>query len=215
MQNTREHAVLIADVVGSSARFDLRATLGEGLARASRGHLKRGFVRLPYAVTAGDEFQTILSDLPAVAEVMLDLRIRLRPLTLRIGIGIGAVTGRVQAPVNRLGGPAFQFAREALESIKRDREYKFNVLTAFRSGNRAFNSTANLIYGLHDTLALRITKKQWETIAAFRRSRRLEDAARALDVDVSTVWRNLRRAHYWQMEETVAGMKTLIRASNF
>jgi DNA-binding MarR family transcriptional regulator len=89
------------------------------------------------------------------------------------------------------------------------------VLTAFRSGNRAFNSTANLIYGLHDTLALRITKKQWETIAAFRRSRRLEDAARALDVDVSTVWRNLRRAHYWQMEETVAGMKTLIRASNF
>ncbi|MGA8142945.1 MAG: SatD family protein [Candidatus Acidiferrales bacterium] len=215
MQNKKMHAVLVADVVASSARFNLRAMLGEGLARASRAHMKRGLVRLPYAVTAGDEFQTILSDLPSIAEVILDLRIRLRPLNLRIGIGVGAISGRVQPPVNRLGGPAFQFARAALESIKHDPEYKFDVLTAFRSDDRAFNSTANLIYGLHDTLVLRITKKQWETIAVFRKKRRLEDAAKALRVDVSTVWRNLRRAHFWQLEETVAGMRTLIRTTDF
>lgn len=214
MQNTKSRAVLLADVVESSSRLDLRAILGKTLARASREHLKRGWVRLPYAVTAGDEFQTIISDLPRIAEVILDLRVRLRPLNLRIGIGVGPVTGRVQAPVNRLGGPAFRLAREALESIKHDPEFKFEVLTAFRSGRRAFDSTANLIYGLHDTLVLRITKKQWETIAVFRQKRRLERAAKALKVDVSTVWRNLQRAHFRQLEQTAAGMQTLIRATH-
>lgn len=209
----RTYAVLIADVVGSSSRFDLRAMLGKGLARASREHLKKRLVRLPYAVTAGDEFQTVISDLPQIAEVILDLRVRMRPLNLRIGIGFGGITGRVQAPVNRLGGTAFQLARKALESIKHDPEFKFEVLTAFRSGNRTFDSTANLIYGLHDTLVLRITKKQWETIAIFRNKRRLDRAARALKVDVSTVWRNLKRAHFRQLEQTVEGVETLIRAS--
>ena len=38
-------------------------------------------------------------------------------------------------------------------------------------------------------------------------------AAKALDVDASTVWRNLRRGHFWQLEETISGMRTLIRAS--
>src|SRR5256885_2720923 len=41
------------------------------------------------------------------------------------------------------------------------------VLTAFASGNEDFNETINLIYGLHDTLVLQITAKQWEAIAAF------------------------------------------------
>ncbi len=214
MQNRKTHAVLIADVVESSARLDLRAILGKALVRASREHLQRGWVRLPYAVTAGDEFQTIVSDLPKLAEVILDLRIRLRPLNLRIGIGVGTITGRVHAPVNRLGGPAFRLAREALESIKRDPEFKFDVLTAFRSGRRTFDSTANLIYGLHDTLVLRITKKQWETIAVFRQRRRLESAAKTLKVDASTVWRNLQRAHFRQLEQTAAGMQALIRASH-
>jgi hypothetical protein len=216
MQTRKQHiqyAVLIADVVASSSRFDLRAMLGKALGSASREHLKRGLVRLPYAVTAGDEFQTIVSDLPRVAEVILDLRVRMRPLNLRIGIGVGTIMGRVQAPVNRLGGPAFQLARRALESIKHDPEFKFEVLTAFRTGNRTFDSTANLIYGLHDTLVLRITKKQWETIAVFRKKRRLGRSAKALKVDVSTVWRNLRRAHFRQLEQTAAGMQTLIRAS--
>ena len=211
MQQGPNHAVLIVDVVGSSARTDLRARLGRGLARASRDHMQHRWVRLPYAVTAGDEFQTLISDLPRVGDVIFDLRIRLRPLDLRFGVGVGRITGRPQAPVNRLGGAAFQLARQALESIKRDPSFRFPVLTAFRSPDRVFDSIANLIYGLQDTLVLRITEKQWETIAAFRRKNRLDAAAKTLGVDRSTVSRTLRRGHFWQLEQTAAGMATLLR----
>jgi SatD family (SatD) len=208
-------AVLIADVVKSSAREELRGLLGAGIARASREHLKRKWIRLPYSITAGDEFQTISISPESTPEVILDLRVMLQPLQLRIGIGFGSSPKRIQPPVNRLAGQPFVFARAALESLKSKNDYKFEVLTSFRSKNPVFDSTANLIYGLHDTLLLRITSKQWENIGTFRKRRRLDTSAKALDVDASTVWRNLRRGHLWQLEETIAGMRTLIRTSHF
>jgi hypothetical protein len=206
----KRYAVLIADVIGSSARRDLRAVLGQLLALASRAHTKSKFIRLPYSVTAGDEFQTIVTEYLRIPELIIDLRTRLRPLRLRMGIGFGAVPGRIQSPVNRLGGEAFQFARNALERIKGSTGSKFDVLTAFQSRDKVFDSTANLIYALHDTLVLRITEKQWKTIEVFRTKRRLEDSAKALGLDNSTVSRNLKRGYFWQMEETIAGMKIVI-----
>jgi SatD family protein len=208
-------AVLIADVVQSSSLHELRSLLGQRLAAVSKVHLKRKWIRLPYSVTAGDEFQTISLSQASIPELILDLRIRLLPLKLRIGLGFGPVPARVEPPVNRLGGPAFVFAREALESIKRKSGHKFGVLTSFRSKNAVLDSTANLIYGLHDTLLMRVTDKQWETIKVFRDKRRLDAAAQALGVDDSTVSRNLQRGHFWQMEQTVAGMQTLIRSKSF
>ena len=113
-----------------------------------------------------------------------------------MGIGFGTVPGRIQPPVNRLGGEAFLFARRALERIKGSAGSKFDVLTAFQSRDKVFDSTANLIYALHDTLVLRITEKQWETIEVFRARRRLEDAAKTLGLDNSTVSRNLKRGYF-------------------
>ncbi len=221
------HAVLIADVVASSTRADVRALLGKKLAAASKRHLDRKLVRLPYSVTAGDEFQTVAGGLALLPALLLDLRSSLRPLSLRIGVGVGRISGRIQPPVNRLSGEAFQFARRAIESIKSDRLFKFEVLTTFASRNKDFDSTINLIYGLHDTLVLKITAKQWEAIGTMegltptgsesiegmiaRRSilgrPKLRQAARRLRLDISTVSRNLKRGYYWQLAETarVAG----------
>ncbi len=204
---SRIYAVLIADVLESSSRPGMRALLGKKLAAVSKRHLQRKLVNLPYSVTAGDEFQTVTGNLPSIPAVILDLRAMLRPLSLRIGIGIGHVSDRIQPPVNRLSGEAFQFARRAIENIKTNSLFKFEVLTAFASRNESFNSTINLIYGLHDTLVLKITTKQWETIQEFLDRPSLEQAARRLNLDPSTVSRNLKRGYYSQLAETakVAG----------
>jgi hypothetical protein len=205
-----QYAVLIADVVGSRTRRNLRALLGQRLELASRAHRRAKFIRLPYAITAGDEFQTIVRSYARLPELIFDLRARLWPLRLRIGIGMGRVPGRLQAPVNRMGGEAFQRARTALEGIKKSAGNKVRVLTAFETGDAVFDSTANLIYALQDTLLRKITEKQWETIVVFRQKRRLQAAAQALRLDASTVSRNLKRGYFWQVEETLAGMAILI-----
>src|SRR5215472_3845008 len=109
------YAALIADVMESRSRVDIRTLLGDRISAASRKHLRKTLIRLPYAVTAGDEFQGVTDNLPAIPGIILDLRTALRPLSLRIGIGFGPVSDRIQPPVNRLGGEAFQNARRTIE----------------------------------------------------------------------------------------------------
>src|SRR5215470_4363270 len=196
------YAVLIADIMASSARKNVRAQLGKQLAAASEKHLKQKLIRFPYTVTAGDEFQTITAELKSVPTVLLDLRAGLWPLSLRIGVGIGKVADRLQPPVNRLTGPAFQFARRGIDSVKAGSLFKFDVLTSFASDNEQFDQTINLLYGLHDTLVSQITTKQWETIRQFLDKPTLEQTARRMKLDVSTVSRNLKRGYYWQLAET-------------
>jgi hypothetical protein len=204
------YAVLVADVVGSRIRRDLRALLGQRLEAASRAHLRGKFIRLPYAITAGDEFQTIVGSCARVPELIFDLRELMRPLRLRVGIGIGRVPGRVRGPVNRLGGEAFQFARTALEGVKRGEGNKIKVLTGFKTKDAVFDSTANLIYALQDTLLMKVTEKQWETITVFRKKRRLQATAKAMRLDMSTVSRNLKRGYFWQAEQVMKGMGLLM-----
>ena len=193
---------MIADVMASRSRRDVRALLGKKLASASERHLRRKLIRLPYTVTAGDEFQTIAGTPEAIPALLLDLRAALQPLSLRVGVGIGGVADRNQPPVNRLGGEAFQFARRAIESVKDGSLFKFDVLTAFASGEEDFNRTINLIYGLHDTLVFKIKAKQWAAIREFLDQPTLEQTAKRLKLDVSTVSRNLKRGYYWQLSET-------------
>jgi hypothetical protein len=204
------YAVLVADVVASRIRRDLRALLGQRLEAASRAHLRGNFIRLPYAITAGDEFQTIVGSCARVPELIFDLRELMRPLRLRLGIGIGRVPGRVRGPVNRLGGEAFQFARTALEWVKSGEGNKIKVWTGFKTKDAVFDSTANLIYALQDTLLMKVTEKQWETITVFRKKRRLQATAKAMRLDMSTVSRNLKRGYFWQVEQVMKGMKVLM-----
>ena len=204
------YAVLIADVLESRSRANLRGLLGKKLAAVSRRHLRKKLIQLPYSVTAGDEFQSVIRNLPSLPAVILDLRRALRPLSLRIGVGFGRISDRIQPPVNRLSGEAFQRARNAIENIKHGSLFKFEVLTAFDSRNASFNGTINLIYGLNDTLVLKITDKQWETIEEFLEKPTLEQAAKRLKLDASTVSRNLKRGYYWQLLETVKIAGSLI-----
>ncbi|HEY0702960.1 MAG TPA: SatD family protein, partial [Candidatus Acidoferrales bacterium] len=143
----KRHAVLLADIVESSKKRNLRATLGKRVELAAREHRAKRWIELPYAITAGDEFQAILGKGASIPEMIFDLRVKFWPLRLRIGIGVGRLTEKIQRPVNRMGGEAFQRARRAIESIKEEHP-KYEVLTAFRTGNENFDATANLIYAL-------------------------------------------------------------------
>lgn len=203
------YGVLIADVVESRSHRSLRSSLNEKLRIATIAQLDDKLIRVPYAVTAGDEFQTVASQVQRLPKLILDLRRRLYPLQLRIGIGIGTVEGPIRPPVNRVAGQAFEFARVAINEIKETRKYP--TVTVFRSNRSDFDEVANLIYGLHDTLLLQITSKQWETIATYLIKNRVDYTAKALSIDISTASRNLKRGYFWQIEHTAVVMENIIR----
>ena len=201
--------VIVSDVVGSSRTRDLRSVLGARLRLVTAAHLKEERIRLPYAVTAGDEFQTVASDLRQIPGLLFDLRRRLRPLQLRIGIGIGRISGPLRAPVNQLGGQAFEFARTAIGETKEGRQHSGKV-TRFHSGNKEFDLLANLIYNLHDALVDHLSEKQWRTVDAYLAKGRVDLAAKALRINASTASRNLSRSHLWQTLEMMDSMQKII-----
>jgi SatD family (SatD) len=204
----RSHGVLVADVVESRSHSHLRSSLNEKLRMASIAQLDDKLIRVPYAVTAGDEFQTIAYRVDCIPKLILDLRRRLRPLQLRIGIGIGEIQGPIRPPVNRIAGEAFEFARAAINQIKAARKYP--TLTAFCSHNSTLDEIANLVYGLHDTLLRQITAKQWKTIAIYLLKNRVDYTAKALSIDISTASRNLKRGYFWQIEHTTMVMENVL-----
>jgi hypothetical protein len=204
--------VIVSDVVGSSRTRDLRSVLGAKLRLVTVAHLKEKRIRLPYAVTAGDEFQTVASDLGQIPGLLFDLRRRMRPLQLRIGIGIGRISGHLRAPVNLLGGQAFEFARTAIGEAKEGRLHSGKV-TRFHSQNEEFDLVANLIYNLHDALVGHLSAKQWRTVDAYLAKGRVDLAAKALRINASTASRNLSRSHLWQTLEMMDSMKKIIGSS--
>ena len=204
--------VIVSDVVGSSRTRNLRAALNAKLRLAATAHLKEELIRLPYAVTAGDEFQTVATDLRQIPGLLFDLRRRMRPLQLRIGIGIGRINGPLRGPVNQLGGQAFEFARLAIGETKEGRLHSGKV-TRFHSEKKEFDLLANLIYNLHDALVGHLSEKQWRTVDAYLAKGRVDLAARALRINASTASRNLGRSHLWQTLEMIESMEKIIGAS--
>jgi len=204
--------VIVSDVIASSRTKDLRSVLSRKLRIATIAHLEEKRIRLPYAVTAGDEFQTVAADLCQIPGLLFDLRRRMRPLELRMGIGIGLIPGRLREPVNQLGGQAFEFARMAIEEVKQGRAHS-GTNTRFHSENEQFDLVANLIYNLHDALVGNPSEKQWETIDAYLAKGRVDLAARVLKINASTASRNLQRSHLWEALETMETMKKIIASS--
>ncbi|HLW82809.1 MAG TPA: hypothetical protein VKS20_12305 [Candidatus Acidoferrales bacterium] len=159
--------------------------------QAQQRRLKWGI--LPYNITAGSEFMTITANLQRLPRILLDLRGRLQPLLLQIGVGIGALDGHLKQPANRLTGQCVCLARRALSELQseqrvieasrvassahfgkssaqsrrrhRARTPKNIPLTRFCTINRDFDETVNEFYRLQDDLVRKMALSQWRTFA--------------------------------------------------
>ncbi len=213
MGSDKVYAVVTADVIGSRNIEAFRRRRDAKLRPLTRLHLRNKLILSDYAVTAWDEFQAVLQSPAAIPSVILDLRRNFYPMQLWLAIGLGKVSDPRKKPVNQFaGGEAFERARLAADLLKADKSGKDDTLTRFVSGNEVFDLIANTVYRLHDTLLQVVSAKQWETILAQVSTGNQELAAKKLGVNVSTVSRNLRRAHFWEMEETRKAMEGIIRS---
>jgi hypothetical protein len=207
------YAVITADVIGSRRIEAFRRKRDQKLRPLSRSHVRNKVILSDYAVTAWDEFQAILRSPGLAPQVILDLRRNFYPMQLWIAVGIGRVSEPHRKPVNLFaGGEAFERARTAADQLKSDKGGKDRRLTGFVSGNATFDLTANIIYHLHDTLLQGLSNRQWETVLVQFQTGNQELAARKLKLNTSTVSRNLRRAHFREMEETCLAMEHIIQS---
>lgn len=206
-------AVILCDVMDSRAVPRFKEARDETLGRLSRAHRAEGWIEVPYAVTAWDEFQGLVGEIGVVPRAMWSLITAFHPMQLRIGLGIGTVEAELggAAPLNEAAtGEAFFRAREALDRVKDARDPRYDPTAQASAGDRSLDLFLNTTLHLLSTLVGRATTSQWEIMLAYERAGRQDRVAEALGKAESTVSRALKRAYYWQMIEAVDAMSEFL-----
>jgi hypothetical protein len=216
-RQSRPGAVLLVDVADSSSVADFREGRDRRIERLTTLHRAKDWVAADYTVTAWDEFQSVSWRLEQLPHALLDIRQTFAPWEVYIAVGCGSVFGwHSSGPINEaLSGEGFERARAAMDALKSTKGDKYRRLSRFLTGDAGRDSLLNLIYGLHDSLVQQVTERQWQTIGAAMLLGNQEDVAGELGVQPSTVTRNLKRGHYWQMRETAAVVSALLSAKPF
>lgn len=166
-------AVVTADIIESSrySRLD-RRKLDEILRRAFR-EVEQRFpnaihTRLAFRITAGDEFQLVLSAIPQTFTILMYLRAVVAagglrpPVRFRASIGVGEISVLKRDSPYEEDGVAFVSSRRGLEGMaKGSGRFRW---TALVTGIADVDSTADVVLCLVDYMLQSWTVAQWEAI---------------------------------------------------
>ena len=209
-------AVLIIDVADSRQVNDFPAQRDDLLASLSRRHRSKGWCDADYVVTAWDEFQGLVIAPASLPWVIWDILLSVYPISLRMAIGGGEVERHAQGdqPINRSAtGEAFYLAREAMDGLRKSRRVTLQARIAMRWNVPLIEAAGNGILRLVDVLVGRITRKQWDVIAAYEQLGKQTDVAQALEKSESTVSRSLASAHYWELRASLEDLASVLNLS--
>jgi hypothetical protein len=193
-RETKVIAVVFADVPGAGAED--RDKLRGALARVNQIFLPA--IAEPLGLAGEDRIDGALTD-PAQTPLCLSvLREIIAPLSLRAGVGIGAVDHLRQATTDR---DAYAIARRALQLVVRDKG-----LTRYLGTGDAGDVLLGALCRLVDPLIRARTLKQWEAIAAYRELGHQSDVAERLGVTRQSVGDRLAAGNRRAVEEADAAI---------
>jgi len=149
------------------------------------------FMATKFYLSNGDQIQGVTAQPEKVPLLLRRLRGLLHPAGIRAGVGLGTISTEL-IPQNPgwMDGPAFLYAREALEAAKA----KTNCFTVFSGFGAEQDLALNTVYLLIDALMTRWTKRQWEAISAYELMRTYETAGRSLGISASAVFQHCAAA---------------------
>lgn len=146
---------------------------------------------LRFERTAGDEFQGVLADPVLVIDVVLRL---VRAGSWSIGVGAGPVQTPLPDSTRAGSGPAFLYARRAVEAAKQR-----PARLAVRGAVPADAGDAQAVLTALAVLVDRRSEHAWEAIALVESGRTQADAAAQLGISRQAVGQRLS-AGLWELE---------------
>ncbi|MDU4960690.1 MAG: SatD family protein [Sporomusaceae bacterium] len=202
------YGAVIGDIIGSRKLADRQAVQEKFLAlAASANALYAADIASPFTVTIGDEFQVLIKNLTA-APAMIDYVAReMAPVGLVFGVGLGEVVTAIN-PAAAIGmdGPAFHFARRAVELAKRKRPRV--VYQAAFPGTEMINALHYFI----ESCTRRRTRRQRQVLAYAEASFTQEAIAGKLGITQQSVFDIINAAYYSEVETAKRSILTYLQA---
>ena len=163
----------------------------------------RDSIASKFIITLGDEFQGLLSAADQVLSMIRLIQIRMYPVTIRFGIGIGELSTSMPS-YRAIGadGPAYHLGRSAIDELKANERRKpaplANILIHAPQCESSFvqlmNTALSLMYAVQSTW----TSRQHDVIARMLESASTQaEVARQLGLTQATVQKHLAQANYY------------------
>lgn len=185
--------VITADVIASRQQPVALADKEVALAGINHPDLLTAFT-----VSRGDEVQAVVSRPVLPLDLVRRLRFYCRPLSLRVGLGIGRITNGLEKKNSwDMNGPAFFRSRRALETLKNERR----VFTRVYTGDDDFDRLANALLVLMDAVQSGWTDAQWEAVTVYEEKGTYQEAAKILGIAYQNVEKRCRAARWWAVHQ--------------
>jgi len=187
------YLAVIADVIDSRSSKDM-VNISERL-REVNEDLKKELL-VPFRCFRGDELEAVMDPDANFMRAVRALKYRLRPLRIRVGLGLGQLdVDRAALPDDpfSINGAAFFAARDAIDHIKH--EYKEQESIVFRAGRGDFR-TWDIMLRLYGSIVGRWNTGQWNYAMRYEVLDSMKDVAAELNKKYQSVQRSLNRADW-------------------
>lgn len=169
-----------------------------------------------FLITLGDEFQGLLFNGKDILEIIQDIRMRLYPVELRFGIGVGKISTRIDTEM-ALGadGPGYYHARNAIEILKDNEKKNKKVVSDIRLEMEEENSSQvtliNTIFELEKTIEQSWTDRQREIIWDMMKNQDgQKNVAYRMGITQSSVQKNLAKGRYYVYENALRNVRNVL-----
>jgi len=172
-RRSRIVAVMTGDIIGSKRYSPKERRRLDQVLRAAFGDMERRFpgaihTRIAFRITAGDEFQCVIRDVPRALEILTYVRAVAAtgglspPVRFRASLGVGDISVGKRANPYEEDGTAFVRSRQGLDELDKMRSPK--RWTKVLTGKKERDSAADAVLCLADYLFERWTVPQWEAV---------------------------------------------------
>ena len=173
-----------------------------------------------FMITLGDEFQGLLNCGENVIKIITEIEIRMYPVKIRFGIGIGEITTKINREVP-LGadGPAYYNARKMIDNLKslkkKTKSSYSEVMISTQGDYESVDTLINSIFALASTLKKKWSIRQRQIVYAHIESDDNQNkTAEKLGIKQSSVNKGLSNAEYYTFKnsmDTVSSVFSKIR----
>jgi hypothetical protein len=199
--NSEYYSALVADLVGSRSletRAAVQEVLGSILERVNREQADA--LAAPLVFSRGDEVQGLFHMPARILGIVTEISESLFPAEIRFGIGYGTLSTGLSEDPNRIDGPCFHMAREAL-----DKKHWVRVSGFSPVGDTIING----LFALLQSVRARWTERQVAFIRSARSAETRREVADQLQISPSVVTESLQAAFF---REVLEGEDALVRA---
>ncbi|HFE63174.1 MAG TPA: hypothetical protein ENK14_02015 [Caldithrix sp.] len=179
---------LIGDILSSREvpeRNELQQKLDRTLSQVNRSNPA---LLSPYTITLGDEFQAVYRNADSLFEDIWQIMLGIFPQKIRFSIAVGTLS----TPINRrqaigMDGPAFHFAREGIQQLKKT-SYLFKLSGEAFPEQELINYSLNLISADVNNWE----KNRMQILVGLLLGKKRKDLAEQLGISNVAVYKNIR-----------------------